>query len=63
MSISQSPIGGMALFLAMAVFFRNNQHLQMIQILAESFELIPPTKVGSISEAGMFGDRAYKDYI
>ncbi len=54
MSISQSPIGGMALFLAMAVFLGNNQHLQMIQILAESFELIPPTKVGSISEAGMF---------
>ena len=26
----------------------------MIQILAESFELIPPTKVGSISEVGMF---------
>ena len=45
MSISQSPIGGMALFLAMAVFLGNNQHLQMIQILAESFELIPPTKL------------------
>ena len=26
----------------------------MIQILAESFEYIPPTKIGSISEAGFF---------
>ena len=54
MSISQSPIGGMALFLAMGVFMGNNQHLEMIQILAESFQYIPPTKIGSLQDASMF---------
>jgi flagellar biosynthesis protein FliR len=54
MSISQSPIGGMALFLAMAIFLGNNQHLQMIQILADSFQYIPPTKISNLSEAGLF---------
>jgi flagellar biosynthesis protein FliR len=45
MQMSQSPIGGMAVLLSMAVFLGENLHLTMIQLIAESFVLVPPLEI------------------
>ena len=51
MNVSQSPLGGMAVLLAMAAFMGANLHLLMIKILADSFQSLPPGNVGNVLEA------------
>ena len=45
MSISQSPIGGIAVLLSLTTFLGANMHLDMIIILADSFVAVPPGAV------------------
>ena len=52
MSVSQSPMGTIALFLTLLVFLGNNFHLEMLVILARSFLIIPPGEVTSLATVG-----------
>ncbi|MBM76431.1 MAG: hypothetical protein CMK59_13580 [Proteobacteria bacterium] len=54
MSVSQSPIGSIALFMTLLIFLGNNCHLEMLMLLVKSFFIIPPGTVGGIVPAGMF---------
>ena len=47
MSISQSPIGGIAVLLAFTTFLGVNMHLDMLVILADSFVEVPPGAIES----------------
>ncbi|MEC7987219.1 MAG: flagellar biosynthetic protein FliR, partial [Myxococcota bacterium] len=48
MSTSQSALGSLAILLAIGTFLGMDLHLQMIQILGNSFHQIPPGEVGDI---------------
>ena len=52
MSTSQGPIGTFAVLLAITVFLGADIHLQMIYLLADSFDRIPPGNMGNLF-AGM----------
>ena len=41
MSFTSTPVGNMAMFLALAIFLGSNSHLVVIELLAESFHAVP----------------------
>ncbi len=45
MSFMSTPVGNMAIFLALAVFLGSNSHLVLLELLAQSFYEVPVSRV------------------
>ena len=54
MNLGQSPLGIVGSWLAGVVFIAANQHLRVLEVLAASFDRVPPgatVEIGSLAEA------------